>query len=500
MKLHLFTWQRAVLILAVLVVFGLVLASVARLRAAPPASPALCCQASRSDVQAIRTSVVAALAQAPQPLGSARADWRVLSVYQQGGWAYAFVKSYAAGAALAGESAVVLAQRTATGWQAILPQDAAAYDQALAALPEGLIPMAARPLLAQPLSAAAQVRSAAAAYFSGFYLPWPAGQAAYVYWHWYPALDFTIGAPTAGDAIRAAKPGTAVFVKDSSTVECGDPPPSWTCWMYANAIVIQSGPNEYAWYLHLQAHSIPAWLQEGALVPAGADIGLEGQTGWASSPHLHFMVSTWYHCCEGSGDWRFPTWPLGTTWGVDFYEYTWSQMPYMAVSQNGSPAPTSPAAPSTPAAPTPQAPAQPTAAPANPTPVAAISTCSNPYVVRPGDYLIRIASNCNVNEQALVAANPSLNSNLISVGQLLNLPSLGGRPGEAAVTPTAPPAAATPASQPARGGCVGSHIVIPGESLYVIGEACGFSWQQMATANDIGYPYIIYAGQTLQYP
>ncbi len=502
--------HRTAFVLALLVILGLFLATAGHLLAAPHQSLPEGCTSSSQDAQAINASAAAALAQAPQPGGAQRTDWRVQSVCQQDDWAYVFVKGFAAGTGtpVPGPSQVALSHRTAAGWQAVLPSDAAAYDQALAALPSGLLPAGARTLLSQPATGPSAPLSSAAAYFSGFALPFPAGVGAYVHWHWYAALDFTIASP---GTVRAAKGGTAVFVKGSSTVECGDPPPNWTCWMYANAIVIQSGPKEYAWYLHFAPNTIPAWIHEGVYIPAGADIAQQGMTGWASLPHLHFQVSSWYACCTGSGDGRFPTWPAGTIWPVDFNEYTWAQMPYLAVSQNGSsPAPTNPPpAPPTPTAQPPQAQpvsnrvptAAPTAAPASPVPAAAASPCSNPYTIQRGDYLIRIAANCNVDETALIAANPGLNPNLIFAGQLLNLPlSLGGQPAASVAAPTATqpaPSEAAPTAQPA---CTGTHVVAPGETLYHIATTCGVNWQQMASANGIGSPYWIYAGESLRYP
>lgn len=495
--------HRVVLGLVGLVIAGLILIAAGRLLAAPHGGLAPGCDSSSQEAQAIQAAVTAAVAQAPKLSGNPNHHWRVESICRQGEWAYAFVKGYAVGtgAPLPGTSQVALSHRTASGWQTVLPQDATAYNQTLAALPGDLLPQAVRPLLGQPSTGApAGPSSATGAYFSGFSLPFPAGVAAYVHWHWYAALDFTINDP---GTVRAAKGGTAVFVKGSSTVECGDPPPNWTCWMFANAIVIQSGPNEYAWYLHFAPNTIPGWLHEGVYVPAGADIGTEGQTGWASLPHLHFQVSTWYACCTGTGDGRFPTWPAGTILPVDFNEYSWNQMPYTAVSQNGSsPAPANPPpSPPTPEAPPPAAKPKLSAAPPVATPETVASPCSNPYVVRPGDYVIRIAANCHVNEAALVAANPGLNPNWIYAGQLLNLPvSPGGQPDANVVAPSAPQPQ-TPAVAPSAGGrCTGTHIVVAGENLYQIGLACGLRWQQIATANSIGYPYTIYAGQTLQYP
>jgi len=121
--------------------------------------------------------------------------------------------------------------------------------------------------------------------------------------------------------------------------------------------------------------------------------------------------------------------------------------------------------------------------------------------VQKGEWLGRIAANCNVDLAAIVDANPGLNPNLIYAGQLLNMPdSLGGQPGnEAPVATEAPPTPAE-ATAPVAETCSGTHVVAAGENLFRIGYNCGISLQKMATANDIGSPYTIYPGQTLRYP
>jgi hypothetical protein len=71
-----------------------------------------------------------------------------------------------------------------------------------------------------------------------------------------------------------------------------------------------------------------------------------------------------------------------------------------------------------------------------------------------------------------------------------------------------PQATQAPAAQPpsgddntqAAGACTGTHVVAAGENLFRIGYNCGFSLQQMAAANGIGWPYQIHAGQTLRFP
>ena len=127
--------------------------------------------------------------------------------------------------------------------------------------------------------------------------------------------------------------------------------------------------------------------------------------------------------------------------------------------------------------------AQQTQKPATATPVPAGGTCSNPYTVQTGDWIYKIARNCNVSVAALIAANPNINPNAITPGQLLNMPGQQGP---------------TPASgDPQGSGCSGKHVVATGDSLYGLAFACGLTVEQLAAQNGITYPYTIYIGQVL---
>jgi LysM repeat protein len=478
---------------------------------APPAAAVQAiagCEADPAALSDLEAAIGAALANSRHLSTSAEEVWRLHSICRQGDWAYAYVKGYwrSSQAPLPSPSEVVLAQLTPEGWQVLLPDMALAYNQGLGAAPEALLPGAARAALSQPSLAPNRPATAYA-------LPFPAGRSAYVIRHWYPALDFSIGSADGSvGTIRNAKAGVAVFVKDSSARECGDPPPDWYCWMAANTLVIQTAPDEYAWYMHMAANSIPDWIQEGVYVPAGVDIGQEGATGWAVSPHLHFQVASWYSCCDGEGDSRVPHWPLNSLYQVNFSEYGWWTLPWMATSQNQSPpepAQPEPAQPGPAGGPVPDdAPgAEPTPPPPAPPPAAASvgSVCPSPYVVQRGDWLLKIAERCQLTLQAIVAANPGLNPQRIYVGQALNLPG-GAAPAPVVVTqamtlPEAPPPVPTAAAPPAASGsCSGTHVVAAGENLFRIAFNCGLTTAQLASFNGIGSPYTIYVGQTLKFP
>lgn len=139
----------------------------------------------------------------------------------------------------------------------------------------------------------------------------------------------------------------------------------------------------------------------------------------------------------------------------------------------------------TPAAPAPTEANQPTQPAATATPNPPGAPCPNPYTVQNGDWIYKIARNCGVSVNALIAANPGINPNYISPGQQLNMPAQGATPAGA--------------NDP-QGGCSGKHVVVTGESLYGLSFACGLTVEQLAAANNITYPYTIFVGQVLNIP
>ncbi|WP_268121631.1 M23 family metallopeptidase [Roseivirga pacifica] len=95
------------------------------------------------------------------------------------------------------------------------------------------------------------------------------------------ALDFTM---PSGEKILAARGGKVVAIKEDSDRGC----PSPSCNDYGNYIRILHDDGTIADYLHLQQNG--ALVNLGDEVEKGQHIGLSGGTGWASGPHLHFMV------------------------------------------------------------------------------------------------------------------------------------------------------------------------------------------------------------------
>ncbi len=134
---------------------------------------------------------------------------------------------------------------------------------------------------------------------------------------------------------------------------------------------------------------------------------------------------------------------------------------------------------------TPSPVAPPAIPPAGATPdPAAGASCPNPYVVKQGDWIYKIARDCKVEPSAVIAANPGINPDRISPGQKLNMPAAGAT----AVPPATPQA------------CAGTHTVVRGENLFRIAYNCGLTTEQIAAVNGVRFPYTIYPGQVLRFP
>jgi LysM repeat protein len=116
------------------------------------------------------------------------------------------------------------------------------------------------------------------------------------------------------------------------------------------------------------------------------------------------------------------------------------------------------------------------------TPIPPGVACPNPYTVQTGDWIYKIARQCNVSPAAIIAANPGINPDRISPGQLLNMPAPG--------TGVAPGAAA----------CTGTRTVVRGDTLFRLAHNCGLTAEQLAAHNGITFPYTIYPGQVISYP
>ncbi|PZR73410.1 MAG: hypothetical protein DLM73_10745 [Chthoniobacterales bacterium] len=87
-----------------------------------------------------------------------------------------------------------------------------------------------------------------------------------------------------GTIIRAAREGRVVGVRDDSTFSGTDP----KFKPLGNYVIIKHADGTFADYHHLKTDG--ARVHIGDEVKVGQPIGLSGQTGFTSRPHLHFMV------------------------------------------------------------------------------------------------------------------------------------------------------------------------------------------------------------------
>ncbi len=76
-----------------------------------------------------------------------------------------------------------------------------------------------------------------------------------------------------GDKIIPLMPGKVIYAGEIS-------------WGYGKHVIIDHGDNITTIYAHLDK----IYVVKGQQVGAGEVIGTEGETGWATGPHLHFEV------------------------------------------------------------------------------------------------------------------------------------------------------------------------------------------------------------------
>lgn len=126
---------------------------------------------------------------------------------------------------------------------------------------------------------------------------------------------------------------------------------------------------------------------------------------------------------------------------------------------------------------------EPTAAPtAAPTEAPAGSGEERVHTVQTGENLYRIGLQYGVSWTVLAEYNNIANPNSLVAGQQIRIPPATGD-GD-----SAPPAGDI------------SHVVQPGETLFIISQQYGVSWPDIAAANNLTAPYTIHVGQTLVIP
>jgi murein DD-endopeptidase MepM/ murein hydrolase activator NlpD len=95
------------------------------------------------------------------------------------------------------------------------------------------------------------------------------------------AVDFDM---PEGTPVHAARPGVVARVEESHSIGCWED----GCGRYANYVVILHDDGTTGEYYHLQKNG--ALVEVGDRVARGQKIGLSGNTGHTTMPHLHFAV------------------------------------------------------------------------------------------------------------------------------------------------------------------------------------------------------------------
>lgn len=126
---------------------------------------------------------------------------------------------------------------------------------------------------------------------------------------------------------------------------------------------------------------------------------------------------------------------------------------------------------------------------------AAPAFADSTYVVRSGDTLYSIARKFGVTIAAIARANNITNTNLIFVGQTLVIPSNASNASGASSS-----SATSSSTGGATGPCPRTYIIQRGETLRRIASKCGTTVAAIVTANGLGNPNLIYAGQVLTIP
>ena len=87
--------------------------------------------------------------------------------------------------------------------------------------------------------------------------------------------------------------GTPVYAAMKGVIKDFGPKGSYGIYVLIEHDFFNGAEGARVWetvYAHLERDSIPSWVQIGAEVEAGQQIGTVGQTGITSGPHLHFEL------------------------------------------------------------------------------------------------------------------------------------------------------------------------------------------------------------------
>ncbi len=127
-----------------------------------------------------------------------------------------------------------------------------------------------------------------------------------------PHNRIDMSAVAANQNVVAAADGWIEYIVDTFDVNCPSDPngtslpcngysgPAGSCCVQQNAMCNSGCRNNYVFirhpngewtkYTHMQLNTVPNSLSVGDFVTAGTVIGIEGDVGFASGPHVHFEV------------------------------------------------------------------------------------------------------------------------------------------------------------------------------------------------------------------
>jgi murein DD-endopeptidase MepM/ murein hydrolase activator NlpD len=100
-----------------------------------------------------------------------------------------------------------------------------------------------------------------------------------------------------GTPVHAARDGIVARIEESNSIGCWEK----GCGAYANFIVVLHDDDTTGEYYHLQQDGV--LVEPGQKVTAGQLIGLSGNTGHSTMPHLHFGV---YRAIENGREQSIP--------------------------------------------------------------------------------------------------------------------------------------------------------------------------------------------------
>ncbi|TAK13990.1 MAG: LysM peptidoglycan-binding domain-containing protein [Anaerolineae bacterium] len=116
------------------------------------------------------------------------------------------------------------------------------------------------------------------------------------------------------------------------------------------------------------------------------------------------------------------------------------------------------------------------------------------YTVKAGDHLMKIARSLGLDWTEIATMNGLTAPYILYPGQVLKIPG-GGTPQDSPDNGNDDDDQGSGSPQSGE-----TYIVQPGDYLVALARKFGITWTDLAAANGIGWPYVIYPGQSLSIP